>query len=335
MLRDALLTSDLHLTTAPMDTYRWDLFPWLAEQARRRRVRRLYVLGDLTDAKDHHPSLLVNQIVQALCGVKEHSGLEQVVIVRGNHDGVDPEWPYFRFLNELPGVIFVHEPGFVGKGVLALPHSRDPEGEWDRYRNKPGAEEILMHATVQGAEAESGHRLDGGLSTRFLRQFKARRIWAGDVHVPQKRGPVEYVGAPYPVRFGDSFAPRVVYLNDRGAPEDLFPPTIRRLMLDVRGPNDLEKVKTKAGDQAKVRVRLERADYGLWHGYKKDVQRWAERRRVELASVELVPSERAQEAAKRNVSAIAAKNPKQLFLQYCDAADVPEELRGTGKEMLE
>lgn len=337
-MRNALLTSDLHLTTKPIDSYRWELFPWLAEEAKRRRVRRLFVLGDLTDAKDHHPSLLVNQVVQAACGVIEHAGLEELVVLRGNHDGVDPEWPYFRFLNELPRVAFIFEPDlcdFGGECAVMLPHSRRPEEDWRAMRDTK-APDAFMHATVQGAEAEGGQRLLGdGLSTRFVRSFAAKKIWSGDVHVPQRCGPVEYVGSPYPVRFGDSFRPRVVYLNDRGVPEDLYPPTIRRLMLDVTDPSDLNRVRTAAGDQAKVRVRLERSQYGLWHDHKAAVQRWAERKRVELASVELVPSQSAQEVATRVTKATAKRDPRQLFLDYCAAADVSDELRESGKELLD
>lgn len=332
-MKDALMTSDLHLTTNPRDVYRWELFPWLAERAKRLRVRRLYVLGDLTDAKDHHPSLLVNQVVQAICGVIEHADLEQVVILRGNHDGIDPEWPYFRFLNELPRVRFFFEPNQYDK-ILLLPHSRDPETEWKGIEKWKGVDTILMHATVEGAEAENGQKMLG-VSTRLIRQFKAKKIWSGDVHVPQKHGPVEYVGSPYPVHFGDSFRPRVVHLNDRGVAEDLFPPTIRRLMLDIQSPDELEAVRTKAGDQAKVRVRLERAEYGLWRDHKAAVLKWAERKRVELASVELLPSQSAVETAQRVAANGRTRDPHQLFLEYCKAADVDDDLREAGKEMLE
>jgi len=332
-MKDSILTSDLHLTTSPRDAYRWGLFPWLAEQAKKLRVRRLIILGDLTNAKDHHPSLLVNQVVQAVQGVIEYANLEETLILRGNHDGVDPEWPYFRWLNELPRVRFIYGPQTMTIGdrrVTLLPHSRAPGDEWEAAVRVP-VDTVLMHATVEGAEAEGGQHLLG-LSPDFVRKFKAKNIWAGDVHVPQKCGPVQYIGAPYPIRFGDSFRPRVVHLNHRGEDFSLFPPTIRRLMLHVSDPDELAAVITRKGDQAKVRVRMERSQYGRWKAWKSAVHKWAHQQRVELVSVELVPQP-SQSVPQRKPT--PTTSPKQLFLDYCRQAEVGKELRESGRTILE
>ena len=69
-----LLTSDLHLTDRPNDAYRWDfLSKWLWGI----RFDSLVILGDLTEEKDCHSSVLVNGQPR-LCG-----GFQPVLSILG------------------------------------------------------------------------------------------------------------------------------------------------------------------------------------------------------------------------------------------------------------
>src|SRR5882724_7118261 len=94
-----LLTSDLHLSDKPRDAYRFGLFPWLAKQQKAHNVDAIFILGDLTENKDRHSAKLVNQTIESLLTLRP-----PVYILRGNHDGIDPGSPFFKFVNSIEGI---------------------------------------------------------------------------------------------------------------------------------------------------------------------------------------------------------------------------------------
>jgi len=327
-MRNVILTSDLHLTTAPRDEYRWGLFQWLGDECKEHKVRYVYILGDLTDAKDFHSSALVNMVVQALTGLVEYADLTCINILRGNHDSAtDPEWPYFRFLNEIPSVAFIHE--LTQDGVaLWLPHTRDAN-DW-KWLNMRKFTEVFAHATVSGAVAENEQVLEG----IPLSVFKgAGKVWSGDIHVPQTRGNVEYIGAPYPIRFGDKFKPRVVWIDDDGKPHDLHYPCLRRWMIEARDDRDLVGFAVRRGDQVKVRVPLARSEYGQWKEAKQMVETWARDQKVDLISVELVPLLDKGKPTKKPTMQ-KRKSPEELFNEYCTRAKIAPTVAAAGRKML-
>src|SRR5882672_7996340 len=193
-----LITSDLHLSDRPRDSYRFGLFKWLARQQQLNRADATFILGDITERKDNHPSTLVNRIVDELIGLKP-----PVYILKGNHDFIDPDNPYFRFLNCIDGVYFITTPTTL-HGFTMIPHCRDQtefNAACDLIKPQTG---VLIHQTLNGAKAESGARL-AGLQATPIEAKHPLGCWAGDVHRPQRHGLVTYVGAPYTVRFGDDF----------------------------------------------------------------------------------------------------------------------------------
>jgi len=94
----ALLCSDLHLASGESASYRFDFFPWLAKTCKEERVRSVLILGDLTDAKDHHSAELVNRVVAAVDSIP----CDDVKILAGNHDWLRQGHEFFRFLNRRP-----------------------------------------------------------------------------------------------------------------------------------------------------------------------------------------------------------------------------------------
>lgn len=324
-MRNSILLADLHLNTNPRDAYRWELFMWLGKECKKAKASRVFILGDLTDDKDRHTSVLVNSVVQALTGLVEYAELEELIVLRGNHDGIDAEWPYFRFLNELPRIRFVHEPEAFDR-MLLLPHSRDPIDDWGNY-DFSTYDCVLAHVTMQGSLAENGQELQGVSTSTFKH---ARKVWSGDVHVPQVRGKVEYVGSPYHVRFGDKFVPRCVWLDAKGAAHDLHFPSPRRWMLNFED----EKSAVRKGDQVKVRVKLTRSEYGQWKDRKKEVEEWAKRASAELVSVELVPTaDKGKPMGKPKPT--KSKTPQELLDEFCRKSKVTAAVAKAGKEMLE
>lgn len=282
----ALVTADLHFTEKPNDEYRWALFPFLKTKAKELGCKRVLFLGDLTDAKDHHSSVLVNRIVMELAGLVRE-GI-RVTVSLGNHDGFDLSKPFFDFVHFVPGVDFVSSPEALplwgSKMGLFLPCTRDvhswPVDTFNDY------EYIFTHQTYDGAQSENGTLLPG-ISPTIFDGFKGK-VFSGDIHVPQLvNKKIEYVGAPYRIHFGDRFTPRVLHIGTNKAgkhqQQDLHLNGVQRVLVELRRPSsakDAIKMLEQAekdediykGDQVKVRVYLARADYDLWPDMRKAIK---------------------------------------------------------------
>ena len=92
---NSLVTGDWHFSDNPRDDYRHAYMKKLMRLIKRKKVNNLIVLGDLTEEKDRHSAWLVNQVVLHFA---ELSQLCKIYILRGNHDYVDPDTPFFSFL---------------------------------------------------------------------------------------------------------------------------------------------------------------------------------------------------------------------------------------------
>ena len=95
----ALITGDLHFSTNPQDEYRWGIFDWLCTKAEELQVQDLILLGDYTGPKDNHPAALVNRLTNEILNAA--SRFKTVTMIAGNHDYVNPEIPFFMFLEHL------------------------------------------------------------------------------------------------------------------------------------------------------------------------------------------------------------------------------------------
>lgn len=291
-MRNSLLISDLHLTSAERDEYRWRIFQQVFEFSKQKNVERLFILGDLTNEKDGHPATLVNRIVDELCRVLKT--IPEVVVLRGNHDGIDPSWPYFAFLNKIGGLAFVVEPKVMTidkRKVLLLPHSRNPTEDWRDLKSTINlADYILMHNTVSGAVAETGVQLRTEIPADIFAETGAR-IYSGDVHVPQKIANVRYVGSPYHVRFGDSFEPRMVYLDENEKQKTQLLTNVKKVTIDAYSVAEAEAALDAHAHEeihVKIRLHLKAVDIGRWHEARSELAKACKKRELKVAVLELV-----------------------------------------------
>ncbi len=334
---NSLLISDLHFTNHQRDSYRWKLFSWLNETIPKYDVKYLWVLGDITEEKDRHPAQLVNKVVDSLLDTYRRTGLSTIYILRGNHDGLDPNTSYFKFLGKYPCIQFVETPAIItvsDREVLMLPHTTSPKEAWKNV-DMHKADVILMHATVKGAISESGMQLDG-IPPGLLATAHKAKIYSGDIHTPQVvkfgRLGVEYVGAPYPVRFGDSFEPRAILLENMHTAHSLPVPALQRKTITVTAlkhelPSDLRK-----GDQVKIRIRLNPSEYGDWAAIKKHMTESCVAAGVELCGLEL---EKPQNKIKlRAPVASATKDPTAVFSAFCSSNKITDTVATIGKDIL-
>ena len=331
-----LITADLHLTDNPRDADRWGLFPWLADRIEENRVRDLLILGDLTDAKDRHNSALVNRIVTSLWQI---SRLCPVTVLRGNHDFVDEDNPFFGFLQRIPGVTYpaslmeVNMPvGGRAARCLFVPAQRRWSETMDGYDFSP-FDYVFCHQTFSGCKSENGTVLEG-VPPSVFRGFSGK-VWSGDIHVPQKVGrSIEYVGAPYHIKFGDDFPARVVLLR-AGKQEDLHYQGQPRILAEVGSVDELAKMKIEPGAQVKVRVHISPAEFPEWRAIKAKVGELAHKRGWHLFGPEAVRREELRVGARPRLKVDAARpTPAQLVRQFGEANKLTTAQIDVGLELL-
>lgn len=253
-----LLVADVHLDEEQKNEYRWGLLDWLGAQ----EWQQLFILGDLTDKKDRHSATLVNKLVSGIVGLT-NKGRRDVFILKGNHDCIDADHPFFEFLDLFPGVRYVTH-AFLAPSVnvsstkqisvAVLPYEPAISNSWEQPGFPKEADIAFLHGTVTGCVVENGSRLTG-IPKEALAGFG--KVWAGDIHVPQVLGNVEYVGAPYHIHFGDKFIPRVVRLKDWEYDCDLHYTTARKELVTISRDEDYEKLRAfSPGDMVKLRIIL-------------------------------------------------------------------------------
>lgn len=326
-----LITSDLHMTDRPRDAYRFGLFPWLLEQTYEYDLDYVFILGDLTDQKDNHASKLVNAVADSLEQLAE---AVEVFILPGNHDSIDINCPFFRFLNKIDNVTFVTEVShFEGQeDILFLPFTRNPTETWkDIDFNTLKANYVFMHQTMDGAKASNGQLMDG-LSRKIFKGFKGTII-SGDIHVPQIVGPVLYVGSPYHVHFGDHFTPRVLLLND-GVMAEIHFDAPRKLTYEISDPEELLELDFTPNDQLKVRLKLRASELADWSTLKHQVEDICKKRNVYLHAVELLKVDQ-KSLKKSQLSIPIGLSSMEAFTKFCKKENIQGYIKDIGQSFLE
>lgn len=323
-----LITSDLHLSDRPKDSYRFGLFPWLAWQQAKHGVTATFILGDLTDQKDKHSSALVNRLVDELIGLRP-----PVYLLKGNHDFIDPENPYFKFLSCVDGLHFVTQPTLLLEHDVALiPHQPD-QAAFDVACGiiPEGVRGVMLHQTIDGALGEATGTSLAGLGATLVAQKRPLGCWAGDIHAPQRCGPVMYVGAPYHIRFGDQFTPRVLLVKG-GKEQNLYFPAPHKWSIMVRDEDDiLNDEDLRAGDQVKLTLEMAREEACEWSEHKQRVLAACKERGLEVYGCELKvnTSQRRERTSLKTV-----KTPEDVLQAFCQAENVAAGVKKAGMELL-
>ena len=324
-----LITSDTHFTATPRDEYRWGLFPWLRKMAKKHDAGDIIFCGDLTDAKDRHPSTLVNRLVEELDTLASN-GIS-VWLLKGNHDYVDADNPFFDFLSKVPHIKFITKPTEITiqeERFLFLPSTRDYDADWAGL--DVDAEYIFCHQTFDGSVAENGMELRG-IPPGVFKSFSGKVI-SGDIHVPQDiNKQIKHVGSPYRIHFGDTFTPRVLLLKD-GRFTDLHFPCISREVIVVRSAEALDKYEFPEGTQVKIRVKLKRAEYPEWTNIRKQAAEVASRKGWQLCGLELV--ELTTRVRDREIEVEETRTPETIVREYGKDRKLDKDMVEAGVDFL-
>lgn len=328
-----LITADLHWTANPRDAYRHAFVKRLVSLAKQKQVEAIFILGDLTEAKDEHNATLTNQIVEHL---KALASVAPVYIDRGNHDyHTDPYNSFFRFVRYIPLIRWIDQPTFLGDmNVTVLPHTNDYVRDWKGIHWSPL---VFAHNTFTGANLGFGPPSQGIPTTAIP---PGSKVVAGDIHIPQSFENVTYVGSPYLVDFGDDFQPRVLLIDGDNSMKSVpCPGPHKRLVEMSYNESELLYVtrvcgavsKPNPGDILKVRVTLDAKRYAKWPEIKDRI--YQEFRDCEVYSI--IPDVEREEIAKRGIQSTKTnKTDKELLQQYGRARTVDQDTLKIGMEFL-
>jgi DNA repair exonuclease SbcCD nuclease subunit len=171
-------------------------------------------------------------------------GITETILV-GNHDCFFKETTHTNSIEELcrhdNAVSIVKDPveyDFAGCSVLLLPWICDANRDASiRLIQESQAPIVLGHLELRGFQQYKGlvshEGLDPGLFARF------ERVLSGHFHHKSSVFPIDYLGAPYPMTWGDYDDPRGFHLFDTQTHELTFidnPHSLfRRLVYDDEG----------------------------------------------------------------------------------------------------
>ena len=327
-----LLVGDPHLTDRARDAYRFGLFKWIKKQQEIHHPKATYIMGDLTDQKDRHSSILVNRTVDELTDLHP-----PVYIIMGNHDYVDPNNPFFKFLNCIPGVFFIIAPVMKDK-VLMIPHYRTEDELEHALQPFEGSkiDLVLCHNTFAGAKAEHGTALTGFSASPVEHLNPRLGIYAGDVHGPQRAGSVTYVGAPYHVRFGDDYTPRVLLVRDGKKDVNLHFDAPHKFKLTIREADDLIRNKELLeGDQVKVVLELAREEAVEWKSHKQEIITTCKKLGLDIFGIDLKVNTTTPKGRVSISDTPSSRKPKDILAAFSKAENLSSQIRQAGIAFLE
>lgn len=338
-----LLTADWHLTDNPRDHYRHEWQKDLRRMVKKNKVDLVIILGDLCEEKDRHSAWLVNKVVEHLDRL---SRLCDVIILRGNHDYLNPDNPFWAFVSRLEGVAWVNLPTEgkslpskaledLGRSVF-LPHTSEPEKEWAELDFKD-YDWVFAHNTFEGAVGEHGHKLKGPSTSIF---HSKNRIISGDVHVPQTIGHLVYVGAPYTVDFGDDYDPRCLLVKD-GRVKELACTGPQKVLLEASlldGFVELQDIAEEKGvipgDVIKVRIYLLKDQFAEWPYISKVVRDWGKAQGHHIYSVQPVVEKDTSTKADKRKDDNPRLTDQQLLDEYVKRMGVDKKTAKVGEGLL-
>lgn len=341
----AMTISDLHLTEKSEDEYRWKVFDWVLDQARKNKCDRIWIMGDVLDKKDRHPSELVNRVVRCLTKLAKEFDL---TILMGNHDYLKEEHPFLGFINNIANIRFITKPVFDEKDkIYWLPHTRTPLEDWKNI-DFSKANLVCMHQSVIGCIVSNLHELNHGLDLDlFTPHRETLTLISGDIHVPQivvsKQVELEYIGTPYPISFGDDYRPRGVVITEEGITDSVFTDFIKKLHLKIDSSSNLDEIKATTrlveNDQIIVTIELHPADFENWSKIRTSVISWARQNKIVLKDVRLKKiitdtnlevKNTTDEIQGREISVYAVKSATELVTSFCEKNSISDEVKVIG-----
>jgi len=331
-----LIVSDTHLTNNAQDEYRWEILEQAPKLAKEHGCEQIYHLGDITDKKDNHSSLLVNRVTELFTFFARHY---PVKILFGNHDYQIESRQFFTFLDQIDNIQCFKEPTKIDN-TYWLPHTRDPIEKWGDL-NFDKVNLVFMHQSVIGSKMSNMCELNYALDLNWLvdKISKNVKIYSGDIHVPQDIRQLTYIGTPYPIAYGDEYNGRMIVLDlNTKKYQPILINHPRRLSLKAYGQDaakDLIKENCKSNDSIKMVVTLDKKDLLDWQEIKAEIIYLAEKKKVNIASLQVQMNEEDQKQNKKQNEPKESLNLLDYIDQYCSDNELSDQLRKIGVAFFE
>ena len=191
-----------------------DIVNQVGELARKFQVERIFLLGDCFELKDRIPARIMILFAEAVAKYPC-----PLTILKGNHDYAEDDYAPVRLLEREGKIKFISAP-YINMEIAFLPYFRKYETfteEWKKLHETIKGDTgfdvnvklFLFHNTLPGSKFSNNIKAEGEFD---LPTFANIRYLAGDIHLPQKVGPIQYLGSPYQVDFGEEGQDKFVYL---------------------------------------------------------------------------------------------------------------------------
>lgn len=331
-----LVCADLHLTDNIKDEYRWKIFSWLADRGMEggyERPKSLYIIGDLCDRKDHHSANLVNRLIgnfKMLLDV-----FTNIVVVKGNHDyDKDELTPFFNFISSIPNMNFINEPKVIDNSLF-LPHTRTKIKEWNTFDfNKYS--HVYLHTMILGAKLHDGYISEEGLAIEDFKSFKDTMFISGDIHIPQDIGSnFKYVGSPYPIKFGDDYKGRVLFVKDNSIlsiPHNSIRKHSWKIFTKSFCDDTFGLKDYRIGDHVKIEIHLHQSEFQEYYKLRKSVTEFCKDKKLELFSIEMKPIKSRRITLKEFTNKLVSSD--LILKEFCDQQKLSKEQLEIGKKLL-
>jgi UDP-2,3-diacylglucosamine pyrophosphatase LpxH len=320
-MNNSILLSDLHLTKDKNDEYRWLWLDDFTDYLKKSKKPNLFILGDLTEQKDSHRETLVTRLCEYI--IKWSAMSDSLIIISGNHDGLVSNKPFFSFLQMLPNVAFITEINEIetDSKILFLPHTRNPIEDWADYKKNEfkNYDYIFMHQTVNKAITSSGFEMSASLlPADYFSKTKAK-VYSGDIHVPQEFNNITYVGAPYPIYFGDDYKGRFLHFHGGSKVESIHQPSISKWKLKIDRIDSIKDFKIKEGDQVVIEYTMDRSEQHEWVTKRNIIREKIKECKAMLCSLTLVihKQEGSISSKATKIKANTKLSPTELLKIYC------------------
>lgn len=328
-----LLLADLHFDDKPENEYRFNLIRDLEKLVLEQDITNLAILGDLTEKKDNHSSVLVNKISNFICGI---TGLfKTVVLLKGNHDYIVEDVPFFKFLENYQNIIYIYDKPQLVNGGYFIPHSKT----FTIDKVPKGTKFIGIHQTVQNAVANNDFKLSSTLTVDQFDKF-GLPVFSGDIHKPQHLGEnFEYVGSPYNIYFGDDFNGRIIIFDGKNFEEVItsFP---RKYKINIDSKKCSEKYLMdllKENDQIKVELNIEPYEKGDIDLYKTFIVHAVEQKKAILFGIEIflikesIPERKEDKVVFKKFD---VTDKKGIFKSFIIKENIPSDIARIGEELM-
>lgn len=336
MTQRTLLIADIHLDSIKEAEYRWEIFDYLAKVILKENIKSLIILGDLTERKNNHDSMLVNRLVSDMSDISDMLE-DKLIIVKGNHDyDKSPDNVFFKFLHEFADIYFIDKPLRLNDEYF-LPHTKTPQKDWSNLDFR-GIERIFMHQCVQGARFANNYETDKGVCIDDLIP-KNIKIYAGDIHLPQLLGErFTYIGSPYSVDYGDHYDGRVLILEEGKEDISLYPNFLKKWSIVINDISDLDKYELRKNDRIQVKINLLPSEYCEWRIKRDSVIEYLEDKGLFVKGVSMntiKPKRRLRIMPKATeYYALKTKTSQDWIRQYAKKEEISENYLDVGLSLV-